>query len=122
MATKNRTSYETALLLALLLKRSGKSRARVSELTVKKLSGRTLLREIFLSSVKCELEELDVGMSRLYRGGFSLISNASLENAPAIVAKTFLLETLRDLKSGQLFFSNIEDELDINVPPAEDDE
>lgn len=122
MASPNRSPYETALLLGLLLKRSEKPRARVSELTMKKLGGRALLRESFLAYLKYELEELSIVMSRLKRGGFALVDVSSLEGSPAITAKNFLSETLRELKSGVITIADIEDELSIDAPPSDEDE
>lgn len=122
MATRNRTAYETALLLALLLLRSDKPRARVSELTVKKLSNRSILRDAFLGYLKSELEEFNVVMARLKRGGFALVDISSLEGAPAIVAKAVLQETLQGLKSGEVSMTDIEDELGIDPAPVDDDE
>lgn len=122
MATPNRSPYDTALLLGLLLKRSEKPRARVSELTMKKLSGRALLRESFLGYLKYELEELSVVMSRLKRGGFALMDVSSLEGAPAVTAKVLLSDTLRGLKSGSITIADIEDELSIDPPPFDEDE
>jgi len=122
MPTPNRSPYDTALLLSLLLKRSEKPRARVSELTMKKLGGRALLRESFLGYLKYELEELSVVMSRLKRGGFALVDVSSLEGAPAIMAKNLLSDTLRGLKSGAITIADIEDELSIDPPPSDEDE
>ncbi|WP_141750088.1 hypothetical protein [Janthinobacterium sp. HH107] len=122
MASPNRSPYETALLLGLLLKRSEKARARISELTLKKLGGRALLRESFLAYLKYELEELSIVMSKLKRGGFALVDVSSLEGAPAITAKFLLADTLKELKSGAITFSDIEDELGIDLPPSDEDE
>lgn len=122
MASQNRTPYQTSLLLALLVKRSEKPRTRVSELTVKKLSGRALLRESFLGYLKYELEEVDIVISRLKRGGFALVDVSSLEGAPAITAKNLLTDILSGLKSGSVTFTDIEDELSIDPPPSDEDE
>ena len=122
MASPNRSPYETALLLAVLLKRADKPRGRISELTLKKLAGRAMLREAFLAYLKYELEEFSLVMSRLKRGGFALLDVSSLEGAPAITAKLLMAETLKDLKSGAITFPDLEDEIGIDAPPSDDDE
>lgn len=122
MPNPNRSHYECAVLLAVLLKRSEKPRARVSELTVKKISGRSLLRESFLSYLKVELEDLNIVISRLKRGGFALVDVSSLENAPSITAKNLLSDVWSGLKSGSITFADIEDEIGIDPAPSDDDE
>jgi hypothetical protein len=80
-------SLRVAMLLAVMLKRSGKTRARVSEKTIRILARRQVLRESFISEVKGDLEELDVIAVRLARGGFGLVAISALEGAPSLTAK-----------------------------------
>lgn len=97
------TADTVALLLAVLLHRSGKSRARISEKTLKNLSGRTrCLRDAFIAEVQGWAEEYGVIMVRLQRGGFALMSIEALEGAPAVMAKTFLADEHAQLKQGSL--------------------
>ncbi|WP_124837501.1 hypothetical protein [Burkholderia glumae] len=79
-----------ALLLAVLLKRSGKTRVRVSEKTYRLISDRTVLRDAFLVDVRRELEDLGVLCVRLERGGFALIAISALEGAPSATARNLL--------------------------------
>jgi len=92
-------SYElVALRLAVLLKRTSKARARVSEKTLRLLSGRSTLREAFLSTVRAHLEDLNVTFVRLDRGGFALIATSALEGAPPALVKNLMpnFKTLSD--------------------------
>ncbi len=96
------TPVKTALLLAVLLKRSGKTRARASEKTIKLLSGRVRLRGAFIVEVIARLEDFGVMAVEADRGGFSLISIPALEGAPPITAKAFLSD-FRQLSEEDLF-------------------
>jgi hypothetical protein len=97
------TATKTALLLAVLLKRSGKTRARVSEKTIKLLSGRVRLRGAFIVDVSAKLEDFGVLAVEADRGGFGLVSIPALEGATAITAKA-LLPGWRQLSEEDLFF------------------
>lgn len=77
----------TALRLAVMLKRSGKARARISEKTLRIVSRRTFLRDAFVVELRGILEELGIVLVRIPRGGFVLITIASLEGAPPITAR-----------------------------------
>lgn len=89
-----RNAHETALLLALLIKRSGERRIRVSEATVKQLSQRqhqrlrsTFIAElagVLVSDFAVCLVELDSG------GGFGLLYVKSLEAAKACTVERLL--------------------------------
>lgn len=81
------TADKTALVLAVMLKRSGKARARISEKTLRLISRRTSLRDAFVVAVEDVLDGLDIIMVRIPRGGFVLISKASLEGAPPLTVK-----------------------------------
>ncbi|WP_257285873.1 hypothetical protein [Endozoicomonas sp. SESOKO1] len=102
-----RTPRESALLLALLYKRSGKTRARVSALTVKRLSKRQYLRTAFIEQLIIELDHFGIVLIELDRGGFGLISSSALNGAPTIKAKNYLMEDLNRLKKGKIDFNDI---------------
>lgn len=110
---------ESALLLALLFKRSGKTRARVSVLTVKKLSQRKTLRTAFLEQLTNELDDLGIVLIELERGGFGLLSSTALNGAPAITATQYLKEDLKNLRAKKIDFDDILLEL---APEVDEDE
>jgi len=106
-----RTPFEAALLIALLFKRSEKSRARISNVTVKKLTKRKLLRGAFIEMLTDELDGLGVVLIELERGGFGLIPVSALSGAPSITAKKLISDELKQLrKNGN--FNDILNEID----------
>lgn len=90
MQTKYPPVGTVALRLAILLKRSEKTRARVSEKTLRILSGRSTLRESFVVDIRNALEELSIVSVRLDRGGFALIATSALEGAPTALVKNLM--------------------------------
>ncbi|WP_404991844.1 hypothetical protein [Cupriavidus pauculus] len=90
MQTKYPSIDTVALRLAVLLKRSDKTRARVSEKTLRILSGRSTLRDSFVIGVRNALEDLSVVSVRLDRGGFALIATSALEGAPPALVKNLM--------------------------------
>jgi hypothetical protein len=108
-------SIETvALRLAVLLKRTEKTRARVSEKTLRILSGRTTLRDSFVVSIRNVLEDLGVVSVRLDRGGFALIATSALEGAPPALAKN-LMPDFKKLSDDKLWS-------ELDLPDSEVDE
>ena len=95
-----RTTERTALLVALLLKRSGHKRARISENTVRVLSKRRTLRDAFKARLRSELDDFGIHLVDLERGGFGIIPVSALNGAPAITARKFLADELKKLKHG----------------------
>ena len=93
-----RTPDETAVLIALLLVRSGQKRARVSEKTIRKLAKRRRLRAAFLAMLRHHLEDRALVIIELDDGSWGLMPSRGLEGAPAITAKRYLLEDLEKLK------------------------
>ncbi|MBV7556107.1 hypothetical protein KW841_27530 [Pseudomonas sp. PDM28] len=92
MNSKYPTSETVALRLAVLLKRSGKTRARISEKTLRILAGRSTLRESLIVSVRDALEDLGIVSVRLDRGGYALVASSALEGAPSALAKNLMPE------------------------------
>jgi len=86
-----RTPDQTALFIAVMLRRSGERRARMSEKTLRLVAQRKKLRSAFVYSVM-EVLQRDIGicMTELDSGGYGLIYVKSLEAAKAITAKKFL--------------------------------
>jgi hypothetical protein len=95
-----RAIEETAILVAVLLKRAKAKRARISEKTIRVLSRRRTLRVAFLSGLVAALDDLGVHMVELERGGFGLIPISALDGAPSILAKNYLREDLKQLRQG----------------------
>jgi hypothetical protein len=93
-----RTADETAVLVALLLARSGQKRARVSEKTIRRLAKRRRLRTAFLSMLRQHLEDRSLVMMELDDGSWGLIPSKGLQGAPTITAARFLAEDLEKLK------------------------
>jgi hypothetical protein len=102
MQAKYSSVDTVALRLAVLLKRSEKTRARVSEKTLRILSGRSTLRDSFVVGVRNALEELSVVSVRLDRGGFALIATSALEGAPTALVKN-LMPDFRKLSDDNLW-------------------
>lgn len=96
------TSMDTALLLAVMLRRSKKTRGRVSEKTIKFVSRRERLKGAFLADLRGELEELGVMMVPLDRGGYALVAMSALEGAPTILARDFIIDEVRSMHGSSL--------------------
>ena len=89
-----RSAEETALLLAVIFKRSGLHRARVSRKTIYLLAGRKHLRGAFLALVIDTLAEYDICLIEI-DGGHALIRTKALEAAKPITAKRLLSDEER---------------------------
>ncbi len=109
-----RTPADTALLVATLLKRSGKRRARISEKTIRLLSKRKTLRDSFKEMLRGALDDLDIHLIQLNIGGFAIIEISALEGADPITAVKFLADELKNLKKGspEGVFDRLRDELE----------
>lgn len=119
-----RTAKETALLVALLYKRANKTRARISNKTILKLSKREkYLRTAFIELLSAEMDDLGLVLVELERGGFGLIPITALNGAPAITANKFLKDDLKKLSNQQIDFDDIQTELDTgkNIDDTEEE-
>lgn len=116
-----RSGEETALLTALLLKRSKLKRARISGATIRKLSRRSQLRRVFVGRFEEHLDDLGLVLVELERGGFGIMTSGGLEGAPAITAKKYLKDDLERLRGGETTFENIRVELADDMPLEEED-
>jgi hypothetical protein len=114
------SAKQVALLIAVLLKRAAKTRARVSEKTVKALAGRTTLRSAFTTDLRAWLEDFGVLLVQLDRGGFALVTTAALEGAPTVLAKDFVHVERRELMAGTLQENALLAELGIADEEGED--
>jgi len=107
-----RTPEETAVLLSLLLRRSGQKRARVSLETIRHLAKRKQLRHVFIDLLDEQLDELGVVLIEITRGGYGLLLASTLDGAPSITAKKYLAEDLALLKTKATGFEDIRRELE----------
>lgn len=102
-----RDAKETAYLLAVIFKRSGSTRARVSDKTLKLLGYREKLRGSFAERVKEHLSDLGMAFIELETGGYGLMPSKALEAAKAITAKKWMTEDELDrLRNGKPFDIN----------------
>lgn len=116
------TSRETALLLALLFKRATASRARLSEMTLRKLSGRSQLRGAFIADLRDQLDDFGFAFLEIDRG-FAMVPFAALNGAPAITAKKYLPEIAARISKGlSIDFSEIEAALGLNTDSGSDND
>jgi hypothetical protein len=109
-----RSTERTALLVGLLLKRSGQRRARISENTIRVLSRRKTLRDAFKERLRSELDDIGIHLVQLERGGFGVIPINALDGAPAITAKKYLADELKALKKNDddALFKKLQKEVD----------
>lgn len=84
-----RTSYQAALLLALLFKQAAGSRARFSEQTVKRVAQRQRLKSAFVSSLREKLDDLGFAFLEIDRG-YAMVPLAALNGAPPITVAKFM--------------------------------
>jgi len=117
-----RTAEESAILLAYLLKRSGETRVRVSEKTIRKVAQRSYIRTAFVDMLSLHLEDLGLNIMQLERGGYGLIRASVLEGAPTVTAKSLLQDVLRELKKNKNHIKTIRDEVEGDVASDDDDE
>jgi hypothetical protein len=115
-----RSVEETAVLIATLLNRANKKRARISERTLRVLSKRKTLRDAFKQELRDELDDLGIHLVQLNRGGFAAIAISALEGAEAITAKQYMPDILEELKSGNA--DRALKKLRADVEAVEDDE
>ena len=87
-----------AYLLALMLKRSNKTKGRISEKTLRIISGRQRLRGAFHINLYENLANLGLEIVELDRGGYAIYHRSILEGVPVLTAKNLIpLEERRSL-------------------------
>ncbi|MES2348471.1 MAG: hypothetical protein V4641_12990 [Pseudomonadota bacterium] len=115
------STKESALLIALLYKRGGNPRARFSETTLRKLSGRLKLRTAFIFDLKNELDDLGYAFFEIDRG-FALLPLSALDGAYPLTANKLLPEYVEALLKGQAIdFRAVEKELGLDNEEEEPD-
>lgn len=85
------TAEETAATLALILKRSGQTRARLSGQTIRKVARRSTLRSAFVVELIDALASgYDWLLVELASGGFGAVQAKALEAAKPVTGKKYL--------------------------------
>jgi len=99
-----RTAEETACILAVILNRSGQSRARLSAKTVKFVGGRKHLRSAYVVDVTAVLaDRFGWLMAELDGGGYGAVQVKALVGAKPVKAVGYLdEEEMRALRKGTL--------------------
>lgn len=117
-----RSTEQTAVLVATLLKRSGQRRARISDKTIRVLSKRRTLRDAFKERLSAELDDIGIHLVQLQRGGFGVIPINALDGAPTITAKKYLSDELKRLKKGDDagFFEKLRTEVEEDAGDGDD--
>lgn len=103
----------TALLLAVMFKRAGKTRARISEKTLRHVARRSTLRDSFTLEVRDWLEDFGIVGVALDRGGYALVAISALEGAPVVTAKEHLTAEVKAQKDAKLNEAKLWNELGI---------
>ncbi len=118
-----RTATETAILLAVILNRSGQTRARVSAKTIKIFAIRQNLRSAFVIEVTDALAEYSWILFEISSGGYGAVQAKTLEAAKPVTAKRYLTDVeRRALKRGTADLAALKKEADPEQEePGEDD-
>src|SRR5699024_10645354 len=96
--------------------------ARVSVVTIRRLSKRKHIRGAFVDMLDGQLDSLGIILVELDRGGYGLIPSSMLDDAPAITAKKYLAQDLEKLRQKKISFDDIREELDKDIGLDEDDD
>lgn len=105
-----------AYLLALMLKRSNKTKGRLSEKTLRIVSGRQRLRGAFHMNLYENLANLGLEIVELDRGGYALFHRSILEGVPVLTAKNLISrEERRSLSLEEIIreLGGVNDDVDI---------
>jgi hypothetical protein len=110
--TTRRTPKQTAIILAVILRRSGLTRARVSTKTVRIASKRSMLRTAFVSELlKIMANDFDWIVWELSTGGYGAVQAKTLEAAKSVTMKRGLTDEERKaLRRGTIDFDALEEE------------
>src|SRR3982074_2230139 len=82
---QRRSVEETAIILALIFKRSGLAQARVSDKTIRLVSGRKRLEGSFRQNLKDERGEYEMEIVRRATGAHARIKVSALEAAEPVI-------------------------------------
>ncbi len=116
------SAEDAALLIATMLHRSGKTRARMSDQTLKVISKRKRLKTAFRKEVVDWAEEFGVILYPLDRGGYGLLSASSLEGATPLRSGAHIKAELAAFKkNGTIDHNALYAELGFEVEEEEDE-
>ena len=101
-----------AYLLALMLKRSNKTKGRISEKTLRIISGRQRLRGAFHINLYENLANLGLEIVELDRGGYALYHRSIMEGVPVLTAKNLIPREERISLSLEEIIKELDDEND----------
>ena len=118
-----RTAEDTALLVKLLLLRSDQKRARIREKTIRLLARRQRLKAGFVRELQDRMDDAGLILVELSSGGYGLITSASLDGAPTVTAKKYLMEDLaRVRKDPAKALDAIRKEVETDEPMEDNDD
>lgn len=118
-----RSARNTALLLAVILKRSGQKRARISAKTLRLLGRRKNLRSAFVIEIITALADYDWVLFELASGGYGAIEAKALEAAKSVTAVTWLDADERStLRENDELIPTLEEELEQDEDDTSDDD
>lgn len=110
---KNFPSDETAVILATMMYRAEMTRARVSDKTIRLVSGRKRVEGSFRVRLNEDMAELGFVIVPLESGGQAVVKISALEAAKTLTASKVLSELeLKDLKRGTLDVDRLRSQLD----------
>jgi len=117
-----RNAYQTSVIIALIMKRSNQTRARISTKTIKLASKRLALRSAFIRELTdCLVSNFDIVLVEINNGGFGLIKSSALDGAKSLTIKKLLNDKERnDLKQDVFDFDDAE--FEVAPDPFEDDD
>ena len=118
-----RSAGDSAILLAVILNRSGLTRARVSGATIKYVALRRNLRSAFVIEVIDALAEYHWTLFELNGGGYGAVRTKTLEAAKSVTAKRLLTDDERKgLRNGKLKPAALEKEANPEQDEPDEDE
>ena len=112
-ATDLRTAREAAILLAVLFKRSGQKRGRLSERTIKLAGDRLRLKGAYFEAVQEHLAQFSLILIDLPNGGFGLWPLSTFTGAPAITFKRVMWDDIVKLRKDPDYILTLADELEV---------
>lgn len=118
-----RSARDTAILLAVILKRSGQTRARISAKTLKLLGRRQNLRSAFVVEITTALADYDWVLFELASGGYGAVQAKALEAAKAVTGVRFLnAEERSALRENDDLIPTLEEEMESDEDGSDDDD
>ena len=115
-----KTSEETAVILSVMMTRANVTRARISDKTIKFVSGRKQLKASFRIALNDDISQFGFLIVELYSGGQAIIKISALEAAKSFTAKSVLTdEEIKGLKKGTLDINLFREELEENEGDGE---